>query len=149
MFRDIGIMAIIIVALASFSVVEAYQEGPQGWKLNPKWFRLRLTKKYFLTAYHVVMFLFLFPVFIFVLPLYLVGWSMHLFAVLLFSYLVGIVVEDFLWFVVNPEFAFSKWNPFHTSWYPWVRMGKVAIPVPYIVVFCITVPLFAYIASAW
>ena len=87
-----------------------------------------------ITAYHfwlTMMFIILLS-----LPLVVVGWDRHLFGVLLTAGLLGVVLEDFLWFVVNPYFGLKKWNPDDAPWYPWLRIGKVAIPLMYILSVC-------------
>ena len=131
--RDVTIFFVIQVAMALFAFAEAYMEGPNGWKWNPKWWRINLPGGFTLNSYHVFVFGGMFPLFL-SLPLVMYGWDRHVFLVLLFSYVVGIILEDFLWFVVNPDYPFRKWNPKETRWYPWVRIGKFAIPLPYVFV---------------
>ena len=135
--RDILLFLTIQAAMAIFALAEAYQEGKHGWKYNHRWFSVPIPGGYWLHAYHVFMFVGIFPLFLFVLPILIAGWNTHLFLILLFSYLIGLVLEDFLWFVVNPQFSFKKWNPRYVRWYPWIRIGNHAIPLMYVVVFAL------------
>ena len=122
--RDIAVFLVIQAAMVFLALIEAYQEDETGWKHNKHWFSIRLPMGTQIHAYHVFMFAGLLPIFIFVLPFVLVGWDGHLFLVLLFSYIFGITLEDFLWFVVNPHFGLGKWNKKHVTWYSWVQVAK-------------------------
>src|SRR3989344_4693439 len=106
LYKDLLIFLAIQLAMVSYSHAEAYQEGKEGWKWNPKWWRIRLPRGYWYTAYHFFAFYLTFPILIFIVPMILVGWSTHLFLVLLFSYLVGTILEDFTWFLVNKDYPF-------------------------------------------
>ncbi len=143
--QDFLLFLTIQAAMALFALAEAYQEGKHGWKYNHRWFSVPLPGGYWLHAYHVFIFLGIFPLFLFVIPLLLVGWNTHLFLVILFSFLMGLVLEDFLWFVVNPQFSFKKWKPKYVRWYPWVQIGTVAIPLGYLVVLLLSSILLFFI----
>lgn len=131
--RDFLLFLTIQAAMALFALAEAYQEGKHGWKYNHRWFSVPLPGGYWFHAYHVFIFLGIFPLLLFVVPLLLVGWDTHLFLVILFSFMVGLVLEDFLWFVVNPQFSLKKWKPKYVRWYPWLTLGTTSIPTMYMV----------------
>ena len=122
------IFLVIQAAFGCWAVWEAYLEGKQGWTWNPAWWRIKLPGGYYYTAYHVWAFWIFGPLVIIILPQVVAGFSSRLTLVLLFSYLVGTILEDFLWFVVNPVYSFKKWNPKDTIWYPWLRLGNFSIP---------------------
>lgn len=131
--RDLTVFFIIQLAMISFAHAEAYQEGKEGWKWNLKWWRIQLPNGYWYTAYHIFMYWVTLPLLIFGIPIALLGWNSHIFLVLLFSYLIGSTLEDFVWFVVNRDYPLSKWNPRDTKWYPWFTLGKFSLPLSYII----------------
>lgn len=147
--RDLFLFLIIQVAMVCLSYVEAYSEGSQGWKWNPKWWRIPLPGGYWYHSYHVFLFLLMLPLLIFGIPFALIGWDSHIMLVLFFSYLMGAGLEDFLWFVVNPEYPFNKWNPRDTRWYPWITVGKFSLPLSYVIKILAGVVLFYFIYQDW
>lgn len=119
----------IIIGFASISFWEAYIEGKHGgaekqvgwvWRI----FGLRLT------GYHLMLFGVTLPVFL-LLPLIAHGYDGKMLAVIICGYSVGIIVEDFLWFVVNPAFKFRDFRPAKVWWYPWWRIGPIHMPIIY------------------
>lgn len=147
--RDITVILLIQIAMVLFACSEAYMEGAGGWKWNPAWWRIKLPGGYTYTAYHFFTFVGFLPLLIIVFPLVIVGWDTHLFRVLLFSYIIGTRVEDFMWFVINPLFPLRKWNPKETTWYPWVTIGKFSIPLSYLINFSVAAFLFYFIFQDW
>lgn len=86
-----------------------------------------------ITEYHVWM----------VIVLFLVFHSPHLFSnwnhlklelVILSLFLILFVIEDFLWFVLNPDYGLKKFKKEEIPWHvEWVRIGKnVEVPSFYI-----------------
>lgn len=125
----------IQAAFAATAFWEAYGEGKNvgasdqcGWVLKIRRFKL--------TAYHFWTVFVAYPLLVF-LPLAVVGFSWHLFGLLLSAYATGWIIEDFLWFVVNPRYPFKKWNPKETTWYPWVTIGRFSLPLFYYIGFLI------------
>jgi len=142
LIKDILIFLAIQLAMISFSHAEAYQEGKDGWKWNPKWWRIPLPGGYWYHSYHIFVFYLTFPILIFLIPLILVGWNTHLILVLFISYLIGSTLEDFIWFLVNKDYPFRKWNPKDTRWYPWISIGKLNLPLSYFIKLLISIFLF-------
>jgi hypothetical protein len=70
--------------------------------------------------------------FLLTLPLIIYGWNAKLFGVILSAAAVGMIIEDFLWYVINPYFSLKKFNPEDAYWYPWAGIGKLKIPLCYI-----------------
>jgi len=57
------------------------------------------------------------------LPLLIKGWDLKLFGILISAYFSGIVIEDFMWFVVNPAIKFKEsFNPSFANYYPWLKL---------------------------
>lgn len=123
---------IIFVAIAFW---EAYVERGQGWARSAGGWRINLWVRE-LTAYHFWAWLVMIPMFL-MLPLVIFGWNTSIFWLLVSACIMGTVLEDFLWFVVNPDFPFKDFNPKKVTWYKWLKLGKLAIPdfyIPYIVI---------------
>ena len=148
-FRDFLVFATIQLGMVLFACAEAYMEGKDGWKWNPKWWRINLPGGYTYTAYHFFIYFGMFPILLIFLPLLIAGWDRHLFLVLLFSYVVGSRVEDFTWFVVNPLHPLSKWNPQETRWYPWITVGKLSIPLSYTFNFIVAVGILIVLLKGY
>lgn len=132
----------IQAAMACWAVWESYLEGKSGWTWNPAWWRIKLPGGYFYTAYHIWAFWIFGPLVIIISPQVVAGFSSRLTLVLLFSYLVGTILEDFLWFVVNPVYSFKKWNPKDTAWYPWMNAGFLQLPWSYVLKGLISLIIF-------
>ncbi|MBU0706847.1 hypothetical protein KKG41_00560 [Patescibacteria group bacterium] len=119
----------IIIAFASISFWEAYIEGRHGgaakqvgwvWKI----FGLRLT------GYHIMLFGVTIPLFL-LLPIIAYGYDTKLLATVACGYLIGIIIEDFLWFVVNPAYPFRQFRADKVWWYPWIKFGRWRMPLIY------------------
>jgi hypothetical protein len=65
------------------------------------------------------------------LPLVIYGFNLKLFGVLLTGYFFGAILEDFLWFVVNPAFPFKNFNSKKVKWHKWVKIFNIEIPKGY------------------
>jgi hypothetical protein len=75
----------------------------------------------------------LIPLFL-TLPLVIYGWNKELFGILLSAFFSGIVIEDFVYFLVNLVVKFKEFFSEFTDYYPWIKIrGKKIIPVGYIV----------------
>lgn len=137
----------VIVLAFFFAKVEIHIEGDAGWAANlPTW---RVEEHWLLnlfwggramTGYHAwvmsfIVLLFHFPVFL------MWQWSWQLEARILASLMVFWIVEDFLWFVLNPAFGFTRFKPRHISWHKHWLCGA---PVDYWVFIAISGLLFSY-----
>jgi hypothetical protein len=127
---------LIFVLLSAFFLakLEIEIEGREGWASGlPTW---RVDKHVLLdllfggrplTGYHVwslILFLFLFH-----MPFFFYGsWSLSGELSVLGGYLLLWVLEDFLWFVMNPHFGLRKFNKEHAWWHKrWV----LGLPLEY------------------
>jgi hypothetical protein len=125
MLSDAGIFLYtqaIFIAIAfweSHIDTDGWAKTQQGWRIN-----LGIRE---LTAYHFWSWGVMIPLFL-ILPIAIYGWNAHLFWLLVASALIGTVVEDTLWFVVNPKFGIKKWNSHYGHWHKWVKLGRFEVP---------------------
>lgn len=145
--KQIYVFLLIQLAMISFSYTEAVLEGYEGWAKDRKVWRFKVSKNHDYTSYHLVTYYILFPLVIIALPLLVAGFSWQLFWLLLASYLIGSIFEDFMWFVFNPERPLKKWNPKDTTWYPWLVIKRFALPVSYVVKFVIGVLMLVFLVG--
>ncbi|MEO6728901.1 MAG: hypothetical protein ABIM99_03185 [Candidatus Dojkabacteria bacterium] len=115
----------IFVLVASFfwAMMEIQIEGKDGWAAALPTWRYKIYLKYIwereITGYHFFLMSFilvlLHSVFIFF------PWTIGIeFRILAFFLILG-VIEDFLWFILNPAFGLKKFNrievPWHSMWF--------------------------------
>lgn len=122
-----------ITSAIVFALLEIQIEGPDGWARKlPTWRRrpwfmeILPGGKKELTGYHLYLwiFLFVYPRIVFVFT----PWSVSK-ELFLWSYIVFVMLlEDFLWFVLNPYFGMKKFRKEHIPWHADWRMG---IPTVY------------------
>jgi hypothetical protein len=121
-FGLLGFMAFMSLILALW---EIQIEGKDGWAANSPGWRLekgwlvKVTGGRPITGYHFYM-----TVFIIVLvhlPLFFVTWSWRLECLLLGFYLGMVLLEDFLWFVLNPYYGIKNFRRgkiwWHRTWW--------------------------------
>lgn len=120
----------IVLGFAVMAFLERTIEGPNGWGKKTYGKRFKITKKFSITEYHLWFWIFL--TILISLPLIVGGFSWKLFGVLLSALAIGCVIEDFLYFIVNPYFGLKKFNPKNVKWHYWIKIGKINIPVSYI-----------------
>lgn len=130
-----------------FAKVEIQIEGGQGWAASlPTW---RIEEHWLLnifwggramTGYHAWVFSFMFLAFH--TPLLMAGrFSLRLETRILGSVALFWMVEDFLWFVLNPVYGIRRFTPEHI---PWHKNWFLWMPVDYWVFTGVTVLLFWY-----
>jgi hypothetical protein len=112
--------------------VEIEIEGEKGWaadlptwRWGPEWW-LNLTNGKEVTGYHLWLTLFLIG--IFHLPLVFAGFSRELWAKCASSYLLITAVWDLQWFSWNPAWGLTK---FRATPIPWFRRKLLGFPVDY------------------
>lgn len=119
-----------------FANVEIQTEGPAGWAANlPTW---RIDSNPFvrivwggkpMTGYHL--WLFTFMALAFHLPIFINGtFSIKLEARIFGSIMLFWIIEDFLWFVLNPSFGLARFRP---EFAPWHRYWILFLPSDYAV----------------
>jgi len=137
------------VALLSFffAQVEIQIEGAAGWAAGlPTW---RIESHWLLdlfwsgrpmTGYHAWVFPFI--ALVFHLPIFLSGrWSWHVEARIVAMIMLFWVIEDVLWFVLNPAFGWSKFSAGNIPWHKYWWMG---LPVDYWISTVVGIVLFSW-----
>lgn len=139
----------VLVAAYLFARVEVEIEGDAGWAAKLPTWRIEhhpLLDIFWggraLTGYHLWMFTFVGVFFHF--PLFFIGqWSLQLEARVMASIMVFWIVEDFLWFLINPAFGWRRFKKKYVSWHKRWAWGA---PVDYWIFGAISVLLFRYSA---
>ena len=122
---------LIYVAIAFW---EAYVEGRNAWDRRKYGWKINFKTSFLsrpLTAYHFWSWLVMIPMFL-MLPLVIFGWDKSLFWLLVSCWFLGAVLEDFLWFVFNPEVSIKEFNERDADWHYWIGFGKYKLPEFYI-----------------
>ncbi|HJZ06242.1 hypothetical protein A2634_02225 [Candidatus Amesbacteria bacterium RIFCSPHIGHO2_01_FULL_48_32] len=128
--HPLPIFLIIYSAMIANSFWEAYVEGRNAWDKGKLGWKLTFGR-YSLPAYHFFLFVVMWPL-ILSLPLVIYGWNTRLFGILLSAYFSGMVIEDFGWWLVNPAVKLSEFGPKFITFFPWLTIGRVQIPLPYL-----------------
>ena len=144
--RFVAMVGAVLVLAYMFARVEIEIEGEAGWAANlPTWRIEQHPLLIFLggralTGYHLWMFSFIALVFHF--PLFFMGqWSWRLEATVAACVMLFWIVEDYLWFVINPAFGWRRFKKAHVSWHKHWALGA---PVDYWVFGAISIVLFRY-----
>lgn len=127
-------LAWVVLLAFFFAQVEIVIEGGAGWAANlPTW---RIEKHWLLdifwggramTGYHAWVFPFI--ALFFHLPLFMFGhWSWRAEFRVLACIMLFWIVEDFLWFVLNPAFGLAR---FHPAAIPWHKHWLWGAPADY------------------
>jgi hypothetical protein len=133
-----------------FAKLEIQIEGAHGWAANLPTWRVQLPPSLRwlfggrdMTGYHVYAFAFMAAAFH--LPLVMVGeFSLVLEARALGGLALFWILEDFLWFVLNPAYGLRRFRPEHVPWHPHWFLG---LPVDYFVMGACALALLAY--ASW
>lgn len=137
----------VAVLAYCFARVEIHIEGDAGWAANlPTW---RIEKHWLLdifwggrpmTGYHAWVFPFIALFFHF--PLFFVAqWSLQLEARVLACLMQFWIMEDLLWFMLNPAFGWKRFHRDHVSWHKnWI----FGAPVEYWIFGLLAALLFWY-----
>ena len=117
----IGFLVFMAFLSLILALWEIQIEGKEGWATSlPAW---RITKGWIVkifggrpvTGYHIFMTLFLIAMIH--LPLFFVPWSWRLESLLIGFYLGMVLLEDFLWFVLNPHFGIKSFQKGEIWWH--------------------------------
>ncbi len=131
--KEWTIFGLILLAFFVSAFWEAYIECEYVGASRACDWTFKIGKKT-VRGYHVLLWFVTFPLLL-SLPLVL-NFSWQLFRFIIAGYLLGSVLQDFMWFVVNPRFPFKDWNPQKAGWYQWIKIGKFQLPafyLPYII----------------
>jgi hypothetical protein len=122
----------IYAAMVAMAFWESYVEGRNAWDKKKLGWKLKIGSYFVVSAYHFYLAWIMIPLLV-LLPLVIYGWDSRLFGILFSAYISGLVVEDFMWYAVNPVVKFREfWSAF-SDYYPWIKIGgKKIIPVGYL-----------------
>lgn len=127
-------LAFVVLLAYFFANVEIHIEGDAGWAANlPTW---RIEEHWLLdllwggramTGYHAYVFSFI--AIFFHAPVFLMAqWSWQLEARIAASIMLFWIIEDYLWFVINPAFG---WRRFRADLVAWHRHWAFGAPIDY------------------
>jgi hypothetical protein len=93
---------------------DGWASNVPGWRIEKGWL-VKLSGGRPITGYHLFMTLFLIT--IIHLPLFFIRWSWRLESLLLGFYVGMVLLEDFLWFVLNPYFGIKSFRKGKIWWH--------------------------------
>lgn len=106
-----------------FAKLEIQIEGPHGWaaklptwRVSNRWTELLYSSRP-LTGYHVYLQLMIFVMVHFPVVLLPHAWSIGLECRIISFFILLFLLEDFLWFVLNPAYGIKRWSPAHIDWH--------------------------------
>jgi hypothetical protein len=117
----IGLLAFMVFLAVILALWEIQIEGRDGWAAKlPTWrlekgWAVRLNGGNPVTGYHV--FLITFTLAVVHLPLFFAPWRWRLESLLLGFYLGMVLLEDFLWFVLNPAYGIKNFRKGKIRWH--------------------------------
>ncbi len=121
----IGLIIFMLFLAFILALWEIQIEGSEGWAAKlPAWrilkgWPVKIMGGRPVTGYHVFMLIFMLS--IIHLPLFFTPWSWRLEFLLLGFYNGMVLVEDFLWFVLNPHYGIKKFRKgqiwWHKTWW--------------------------------
>ena len=137
----------VVLAAFLFAKVEVHIEGPNGWAANlPTWrVQNKLTDLFYggrpLTGYHLYIQLF---VLAFSHMAFAIGlpWTLKAEALVWSFMILFWIVEDFLWFVINPAFGLSKFRADSVWWHK--RAWWLVAPREYFFMSAVAFALYGY-----
>lgn len=118
-------------AFIAMSFWESSVEGRNAWDKGKLGWKIKLGRYVVLTKYHFSVNIM--HIFFLTLPFVIYGWNLRLFGIIFSAAASGMVIEDFMWFVVNPVVKLSEFNPQFASYYPWFGIGKFKLPTFYFI----------------
>lgn len=113
----------LIITAGVFARLEIQIEGPNGWAANLPTWRLdnRWTRLFYgsrpLTGYHLWMQIFVMLMIHVPLAMQPSLWSRGVELRVVSFYVLFFIIEDFLWFVINPAFGVSRFRREHIWWH--------------------------------
>jgi hypothetical protein len=116
-----GLLIFMVFLSLLLALWEIQIEGKDGWAAKlPGWriekgWPMRLTGGRPITGYHLFMTAFLIAMVH--LPLFFVSWNWHVESLLLGFYVGMLLVEDFLWFVLNPHYGIRNFRKGRIWWH--------------------------------
>lgn len=138
----LAFVVFLIVSALLWALMEIQIEGKNGWAAALPTWRYKVYIKYLwereITGYHVYLMTFI-VILLHSIFLY-IPWTIALELKVMSFFLLLSVIEDFLWFVLNPSFGIRKFNKTEVVWHTQWLLG---IPTFYWVVLPLGVFLYA------
>ena len=131
----------IYAAMIAMAFWEAYAEGRKPWDKGKLGWKFKIGKFVF-HAYHFYICWVMFPLLL-TLPFIIYGWNFKLFGIIVSAYFSGMVLEDFMWYVVNPVVKLRELYTNFSNYYPWLRIRKKKI-IPWGYVLGIVIALLSW-----
>jgi hypothetical protein len=130
--KIILIFVIIYLAMISSAFWESYSEGREAWGMGKFGFKTKVFG-FEISGYHIFLFLVTWPLLL-ILPFAIFGWNSYYFGVVMSAFFSGLIVEDFFWYIVNPEVrVYEFWMDF-SNYYPWLKIkGRKIVPIGYLI----------------
>jgi hypothetical protein len=121
--KHVMFFGLAVVCAIFLAILEIQIEGNQGWAASlPTWQVQNQWTDWLLagrplTGYHT--YLLLFMITLAHLPFFIgLGWTLRKEALVLgFLMLMFLVLEDFFWFVLNPDYGLAKFRPEYIWWH--------------------------------
>jgi hypothetical protein len=140
----IGLLVFMVLIAWILALWEIQIEGKDGWAAKAPCWRIekgrlmKLTGGRPVTGYHFYMTLFMIAIVHF--PLYFVSWSWQVESLIIGFYIGMVVIEDFLWFVLNPYYGIGKFRKgeiwWHKDWLgPVPAMYWILVPLAAVLIF--------------
>lgn len=117
------IFAVEILAFLFLSFMAASVEGPSGGLFGR-------STVYGISA-DMWLFIFSIPAFL-LLPIIVGRFDSKLVGTLVCGAFVGGILQDFFWFVINPNFGLVKFNSAYATWLSWLKIGAFEVPYFYV-----------------
>ena len=115
-----------MLAITTYSFVAVSVEGPEGGKLDRYNFNGIGANSF--------MFYVMIPLFI-LIPIITKGFDSKLIGTLIIGALVGGILQDFVWFLVNPYFGLARFTSVDATWLAWTNLGFIELPTLYLINF--------------
>ncbi|WP_175945332.1 hypothetical protein [Caballeronia sp. BCC1704] len=128
--RTLALVAWVALLGFFFANVEIQIEGSAGWAANlPTW---RIEHHWLLdifwggrpmTGYHAWVFPFM-ALFFHLPAIFFARWSWRIEARIVACIMAFWLIEDFLWFVLNPAYGLARFDPLHVPWHKhWIAFA--------------------------
>jgi len=141
--KEILIILWINAAMVAMGFWEAYVEGRNPWDKRKLGWKIKLGK-YCFPAYHFYLFVVMIPLLL-TLPFIIFGWNLKFFLIIAGAYSLGLVVEDFTWYLVNPKVKLKEFHTSFSDYFPWIKIkNKKIIPWGYLIGVIIAIFLFYF-----
>ncbi len=121
----------IYAAMIATAFWEAYVEGRNAWDKGKYGWKFKIGNVV-ITGYHFFLFGLMWPLML-TLPFIMFGWDSRLFGIIASAFFSGLVLEDIMWYVVNPKVKFKELNSSFASYHPRIKIGNIKIPISYFI----------------